>query len=40
MIASPETSLNQNIHLNIHTLSGIRTHDPSIRASDESACLR
>jgi hypothetical protein len=25
---------------NIHTLSGIRTHDPSIQASDDSSCLR
>jgi hypothetical protein len=25
---------------NIHTLSGIRTHDPSFRASEDSSCLR
>jgi hypothetical protein len=24
-------------HTNIHVLSGIRTHDPSVRASDNSA---
>jgi hypothetical protein len=24
----------------IHTLSGIRTHDPSVRASEDSSCLR
>jgi hypothetical protein len=24
----------------IHALSGIRTHDPSVRASEESSCLR
>jgi hypothetical protein len=24
----------------IHALSGIRTHDPSIRASEDSSCLR
>jgi Mn2+/Fe2+ NRAMP family transporter len=27
-------------HTNIHALSGIRTHDPSVRASEESSCLR
>jgi hypothetical protein len=26
--------------LNIHALSEIRTHDPSFRASEDSACLR
>jgi hypothetical protein len=25
---------------NIHALSGIRTHDPSFRASEDSSCLR
>jgi hypothetical protein len=25
---------------NIHALSGIRTHDPSVRASEDSSCLR
>jgi hypothetical protein len=30
-----------NIHTpNIHALSGIRTHDPSVRASEDSSCLR
>jgi hypothetical protein len=24
----------------IHTLIGIRTHDPSVRASEDSSCLR
>jgi hypothetical protein len=24
---------------NIHALSGIRNHDPSVRASDDSSCL-
>jgi hypothetical protein len=24
----------------IHVLSGIRTHDPSVRASEDSSCLR
>jgi hypothetical protein len=32
---------NKRIHRpNIHALSGIRTHDPSVRASEESSCLR
>jgi hypothetical protein len=25
---------------NIHALSGIRTHDPSVRASEDNSCLR
>jgi hypothetical protein len=28
------------INTNIHALSGIRTHDPSVRASEDSSCLR
>jgi hypothetical protein len=32
---------NKRIHTpNIHTLSGIRTHEPSVRASEGSTCLR
>jgi hypothetical protein len=32
---------NKRIHTpNIHTLSGIRNHDPTVRASDDSSCLR
>jgi hypothetical protein len=32
---------NKRIHTpNIHALSGIRTHDPSVRASEDSSCLR
>jgi hypothetical protein len=32
---------NKRIHTpNVHALSGIRTHDPSVRASEESSCLR
>jgi hypothetical protein len=26
--------------INIHALNGIRTHDPSVRASEESSCFR
>jgi hypothetical protein len=29
-----------NAHTDIHVLSGIRTHDPSVRASEDSSCLR
>jgi hypothetical protein len=32
---------NKRIHTpNIHALSGIRAHDPSVRASEDSSCLR
>jgi hypothetical protein len=32
---------NKHIHTpNIHALCGIRTHDPSFRASEDSSCLR
>jgi hypothetical protein len=37
------TTQTQNKHIhtqNIHALSGIRTHDPGFRASEDSACLR
>jgi hypothetical protein len=27
-------------HTDIHALSGIRTHDPSVRANEDSSCLR
>jgi hypothetical protein len=29
-----------NAHTDIHALSGIQTHDPSVRASEYSTCLR
>jgi hypothetical protein len=28
------------MHTDIHALSGIRTHDPSLRAKEDSSCLR
>jgi hypothetical protein len=28
-----------NAYTNIHTLSGIRTHNPSVQASEDSSCL-
>jgi hypothetical protein len=32
---------NKRIHTpNIYALSGIRTHDPSVRTSEDSSCLR
>jgi hypothetical protein len=37
------TSQTQNKHIhtpNIHALCGIRIHDPSLRASEDSSCLR
>jgi hypothetical protein len=27
-------------HTDIHALNGIRTHDPSVRASEDTSCLR
>jgi hypothetical protein len=39
-LISPQTH-NKCIHTpNIHALSGIRTRDPSVRASEDSSCLR
>jgi hypothetical protein len=29
-----------NAQTDIHALSGIRTHDPSVRSSEDSSCLR
>jgi hypothetical protein len=32
---------NKRIHIiNIHALSGIQTHDPCVRANEDSTCLR
>jgi hypothetical protein len=39
----PHTEQNKhriNAHTDIHVLSGIRTHDPSARTSEDSSCLR
>jgi hypothetical protein len=30
----------QNKRTDIHALSGIRTHDPSVRAGEDSSCFR
>jgi hypothetical protein len=38
--AATSTQNNTNTHTDIHAFSGIRTHDPSIRASEDSSCLR
>jgi hypothetical protein len=29
-----------NAHTDIHVFSGIQTHDPSVRACEDSSCLR
>jgi hypothetical protein len=29
-----------NAHTDIHDSSGIRTHDPSVRAGEDSSCIR
>jgi hypothetical protein len=34
------THTQRSTHTDIHTLSGIRTHNPSIRASEDTSCLR
>jgi hypothetical protein len=40
-VARPLPETGQHIHTpNIHALSGIRTHDPSVLASEDSTCLR
>jgi hypothetical protein len=28
------------MHTDVHALSGIRTHDPSVRAGEDGSCLR
>jgi hypothetical protein len=33
------TTQTQNKYTDIHVLSGIRTRDPSVRASEDSSCL-
>jgi hypothetical protein len=43
IIPSQSLYLNTGQHKhtpNIHVLSGIRTHDPSVRTSEDSSCLR
>jgi hypothetical protein len=36
----PRTTQTQNKHTDIYALTGIRTHDPSVRTSEDSLCLR
>jgi hypothetical protein len=39
-ITSPLPKHRKNAHTDIHTSSGIRTHNPSVRANEDSSCLR
>jgi hypothetical protein len=39
-VARPLPTNRTNAHTNIHVSSGIRTYDPSVRASENSSCLR
>jgi hypothetical protein len=39
-VARPLPTHRINAHTDIHALSGILTHDPSVRASEDSSCLR
>jgi hypothetical protein len=39
-VARPLPTQTEYMHTDIHALSGIRTHDPSDRASEDSSCLR
>jgi hypothetical protein len=34
------TKQTEQMHTDIHASSGIRTHDPSIRAGEDVSCLR
>jgi hypothetical protein len=34
------TTQTQNKRTNIHALSGIRNHDPSVRTAEDGSCLR
>jgi hypothetical protein len=34
-----KTTQTQNKRTNIHALSGIRTHDPRVRAGEDNSCL-
>jgi hypothetical protein len=40
MVATYKGQHKHRINANIHALSGIRTHDPSVRASENISCLR
>jgi hypothetical protein len=39
-IAKPRPKHRTNAHIDIHALSEIRTHEPSVRANEDSSCLR
>jgi hypothetical protein len=40
LLPTHRTIETQYMHTDIQALSGIRTHDPSVRASEDSSCLR
>jgi hypothetical protein len=37
---TPENTTTEQTHTDIHALSGIEPHDPSVRAHEDSLCLR
>jgi hypothetical protein len=39
-VAKPLPTHRKNARTDIHALSGIRTHNPSVQASEGSSCLR
>jgi hypothetical protein len=39
-LSTHRTTQTHNAHTHIHALSGIRTHDPSVLASEDCSCLR
>jgi hypothetical protein len=39
-LPTQRTTQTQNKYTNIHASSGIRTHDPSVRADEDGSCLR
>jgi hypothetical protein len=40
LLPSQRTIQTEKMHTDIHASSGIRTHDPSVRAGEDGACLR
>jgi hypothetical protein len=40
LLTQRATQTQKNAHTDIHAWSGIRTHDPSVRAGKDSSCFR